>query len=118
MPMTPTPGNLMSKWLERQLPVDSVRWLNARREELRSGFTDRALHITLGMIPRRLGKTDLVPDVSDPLPRARPVRTGIPSAGALPTRPESWCSSKRPAPVANRSPNALPTFAGLRMSES
>ena len=60
--MAPTPGELLSSWLERQLPPDSVQWLNGRREELRASFTDRALHITLGMIPRRLGKADLALD--------------------------------------------------------
>jgi hypothetical protein len=54
-----TPVELIAHWLERQLPSDSLKWLNGRRDELRSGFTDRALHITLGMIPRRLGKADL-----------------------------------------------------------
>ena len=63
--MTATPANLITNWLERQLPSDSVQWLNGRREELRSDFSARALHITLGMIPRRLGKADLVLNASD-----------------------------------------------------
>ncbi|GMQ76031.1 MAG: hypothetical protein BMS9Abin01_1294 [Gammaproteobacteria bacterium] len=63
--MTAIPADLIANWLERQLAPDSVRWLNGRREELRSDFSARALHITLGMIPRRIGKTDLVLDASD-----------------------------------------------------
>ena len=63
--MTTTPADLIANWLERQLPPDSVQWLNGRREELRSAFSARALHITLGMIPRRLGKADLVLEASD-----------------------------------------------------
>ena len=54
-----TPVELIARWLEGQLTPDSLKWLNGRRDELRSRFTDRALHITLGMIPRRLGKADL-----------------------------------------------------------
>ena len=42
-----------------------MQWLNGRREELRSDFSARALHITLGMIPRRLGKADLALGDSD-----------------------------------------------------
>ena len=63
--MKATPADLIANWLERQLPPDSVQWLDGRREELRSDFGARALHITLGMIPRRLGKVDLVLDESD-----------------------------------------------------
>ena len=63
--MTATPADLIANWLEHQLPPGSVQWLNGRREELRSDFGARALHITLGMIPRRLGKADLVLDTSD-----------------------------------------------------
>ncbi|MEE9480289.1 MAG: EboA domain-containing protein [Kiloniellales bacterium] len=63
--MTATPVDLIANWLERQLAPDSAQWLNGRREELRSAFSARALHITLGMIPRRLGKADLVVGESD-----------------------------------------------------
>ena len=63
--MTATPAGLIANWLERQLPPDAVQWLNGRREELRSEFSTRALDITLGMIPRRLGKADLVLDEAD-----------------------------------------------------
>lgn len=60
-----TPVELIDRWLERQLPSDSLQWLRGRRDELRARFTDRALHITLGMIPRRLGKADLALDAAD-----------------------------------------------------
>ena len=62
--MSQAPVELLSSWLANQLPADSWQWLDGRREELRNGFTDRALHITLGMIPRRLGKADLVLDAA------------------------------------------------------
>ena len=63
--MTTTPAGLIANWLERQLAPDPVQWLNSRREALRSDFSARALDITLGMIPRRLGKSDLVLDEAD-----------------------------------------------------
>ena len=63
--MTAKPADLIANWLERQLKPDCLHWLNGRREELRSDFSVRSLHITLGMIPRRLGKVDLVVDESD-----------------------------------------------------
>lgn len=59
------PAELIGHWLERQLPSESLLWLTERREELRSSYTDRALHITLGLIPRRLGKGDLELDAAD-----------------------------------------------------
>lgn len=55
----PRPAELISLWLERQLPREPAPWLRGRRDELHASFTDRSLHITLGMIPRRLGKADL-----------------------------------------------------------
>jgi len=63
--MTATPADLIANWLERQLAPDPVHWLNGRREALHSDFNDRTLHITLGMIPRRLGKSDLLLNEAD-----------------------------------------------------
>ncbi len=57
--MTATPATLLQRWLERQLDDVARTWLAGRRDELQAAYTDRALHITLGMIPRRLGKADL-----------------------------------------------------------
>lgn len=37
-------------------------WLNTRRRTLKTDFSDKALHITLGMIPRKLGREDLQVD--------------------------------------------------------
>lgn len=70
-----TPAELIDRWLERQLPSTSLQWLSGRRDELRSAFTDRGLHITLGMIPRRLGKGDLELVATD-LVHAREAREG------------------------------------------
>ena len=50
---------LIHDWLAARLAPGAREWLDGRREELATRYTDRALHITLGMIPRRLGKDDL-----------------------------------------------------------
>ncbi len=63
--MADPPSKVIAGWLERQLAADAMQWLESRREELRERFTERALHITLGMIPRRLGKDDLALDDAD-----------------------------------------------------
>ena len=63
--MSATPADLIANWLERQLLPEPAQWLHGRREELHANFSARALHITLGMIPRRLGKVDLILDEGD-----------------------------------------------------
>jgi len=73
-------ADLVSAWLERQLAPEAAQWLEARRDELRGAFTDRSLHITLGMIPRRLGKDDLTLGEND-LDAAHEARRGWDPAG-------------------------------------
>lgn len=53
------PSDLIHEWLERRIPQDGLAWLDGQLEKLRGGGSDRDLIITLGMIPRRLGKDDL-----------------------------------------------------------
>lgn len=53
------PSQLLSDWLHQQLEPQALSWLTERREGLAQAYTDRALHITLGMAPRRVGKQDL-----------------------------------------------------------
>lgn len=60
--MTDSPSGLLQEWLQRQLPQDEFAWLEAQVERARGG-SDRELHIALGMVPRKLGKADLM--VSD-----------------------------------------------------
>lgn len=55
----PEPKELLSRWLSEQLEAPAYAWLDARRQALAEAYTDRALHITLGMAPRRVGKQDL-----------------------------------------------------------
>lgn len=69
------PIDLLDTWLKRQLSEAPWQWLSGRRAELAQTYTDRALHITLGMIPRRLGKQDLALS-SDDLEEAEAARPG------------------------------------------
>lgn len=50
---------IIAGWLETRLSAQALAWLNGQRESLRENYTDRTLHITLGLIPRRVGKDDL-----------------------------------------------------------
>jgi len=54
-----TAQELISGWLQSQLSPTACTWLAERRALLEADYTDRALHITLGFIPRKLGKADL-----------------------------------------------------------
>jgi hypothetical protein len=57
--MNKTPSELLKFWLQRQLPASAWQWLDAELGQLAQNPSDRQLSITLGMIPRRLGKADL-----------------------------------------------------------
>ena len=57
--MAETPGALLRAWLRRQLSDEAFDWLEERLERLAGLNSDRELHITLGLIPRKLGKADL-----------------------------------------------------------
>jgi len=69
------PKELLSSWLDEQLPPPARLWLADRRQELAGAYTDRALHITLGMAPRRVGKADLKLE-SQQLEQAHAARSG------------------------------------------
>ncbi len=45
--------------LKSSISDDCWSWLAGRRELLNNDYSDKALHITLGMIPRKLGREDL-----------------------------------------------------------
>jgi hypothetical protein len=49
----------------RQAEPEAWRWLEERLAALADGATERDLYITLGFIPRRLGKADLAVDARD-----------------------------------------------------
>ena len=70
----PAPSQLLSHWVEKQTPPEEWRWLTDR--VARGAATpDRDIFITLGLIPRRLGRADLALDQSD-LDAAEAARPG------------------------------------------
>lgn len=73
--MADAPINLLHRWLERQLPEASYRWFTGQLAELVEDPSERALHILLGLIPRRLGRDDLALDAED-LAAAAAARSG------------------------------------------
>jgi hypothetical protein len=52
------PVQLLSAWVKRQIPADQWQWL-AERASAGASTTDKDIFITLGLIPRRLGRADL-----------------------------------------------------------
>ena len=50
---------LIGRWLEERLPPDGCRWLDGRLAALERADSDRELHVTLGLVPRKLGRAEL-----------------------------------------------------------
>lgn len=73
--MSKTPTQILRLWLQQQLPTTAWRWLEAELAKLASDPSDRQLHITLGLIPRQLGKADLSLSADD-LDAAQQARSG------------------------------------------
>ncbi len=73
--MTEAPSDHIRAWLRRQLPEAAERWLGDQLDKLATDPSDRNLHIVLGMVPRRLGKTDLTLGPAE-LAAARAARPG------------------------------------------
>ncbi len=69
------PGKLIKLWLVRQLDKKRADWLAEKLENLEADPSDRNMAITLGMIPRTLGKDDLALSAED-LVEAQKARTG------------------------------------------
>jgi hypothetical protein len=59
MSKTPMPGELLRRWLDRQLPEAASAWLGAQLDGLAGKVRDRDLYLALGLVPRKLGKADL-----------------------------------------------------------
>ncbi len=70
--MTDGAAELLRAWVRRQVPEDVWAWLDGRLAE---AGDERDLYITLGLIPRRLGKVDLALDAAD-LAAAQAARDG------------------------------------------
>ena len=54
-----SPAALLAQWLERRLSAENYQWLSAQFNKIERANSDRDLHITLGLIPRKLGRDDL-----------------------------------------------------------
>ena len=57
--MSDAARTLLRDWLRRQLDAEQNAWLDAQLAALARDAPDSALDVTLGMIPRRLGKAEL-----------------------------------------------------------
>ena len=53
------PAELIAVWLTERLTTEQQLWLDDQLGKVLVANSDRALHIALGMIPRKLGRTDL-----------------------------------------------------------
>jgi len=70
-----TAADLIATWLAERLTAEQQLWLDTQLEKVLLANSDRDLHITLGMIPRKLGRVDL--DLSnDQLAAADNARVG------------------------------------------
>lgn len=78
--MSDQPGELITAWLTRQLDGATSEWLAGQLAKLEADPSDRNLAITLGMIPRKLGKGDLQLS-GDDLAAAKSARDGWDPSG-------------------------------------
>lgn len=60
--MNLSPSDLLRVWLNKRLSDEDRAWLSSRLSLVTQSNSERDLHITLGMIPRKLGRYDLAPD--------------------------------------------------------
>ncbi len=58
MSETFSPEGLLSQWLQRQTSAEAFQWLQEQRQKIETGNT-RALFLSFGMVPRKIGKSDL-----------------------------------------------------------
>ena len=64
----PDPAALVSflwRLLERVLPPAGLQWLDGEIERQRAGFDERRLAMAVGMVGRKVGRTDLAPSSED-----------------------------------------------------
>jgi hypothetical protein len=54
-----TPAELLQRWLTERASHENCDWLQAQLDKVLRANSDRDLHITLGMIPRKFGRDDL-----------------------------------------------------------
>jgi len=54
-----SPADLMAQWLQARLSAGQYHWLDSQLQKVLAANTERDLHITLGLIPRKLIRDDL-----------------------------------------------------------
>ncbi len=52
-------GSLLHSWLQQRLDPEHSAWLDVQLDKILTANSDRELHITLGLIPRKFGRSDL-----------------------------------------------------------
>lgn len=55
---------LLRQWLQLSLKSEAMQWLNAEIDRARSKIDERRLPMTLGLVGRKVGRTDLALDTS------------------------------------------------------
>ncbi|MBT3703701.1 MAG: EboA domain-containing protein [Alphaproteobacteria bacterium] len=58
------PLELMQEWLQKQLPDEAFHWLTDSAAAL-DGAADRDLYLAVSLVPRKLGKADLILTAAD-----------------------------------------------------
>jgi hypothetical protein len=53
-------AELLHRWLNRQLADGAARWLHDKLGELREHPSDRTFFVAIGLVPRKVGKDDLL----------------------------------------------------------
>jgi hypothetical protein len=91
-------GDLLRQWLGRTLQPDAAQWLDAEIERQSCAVDERKLGIALGLVGRRIGRSELSLSAAD-LTAAQTLRRGW--------RPDAWT-----ADVAARVALTLATWSG------
>ena len=60
-----SPLELLRQWLEHQLPPASWAWFAEKMTAMEGGTTDRDLYLAISLIPRNIGKDDLILTTKD-----------------------------------------------------
>lgn len=63
--MTGKAAELLRQWLNNRLTAEQSVWFETQLQKIELSNSDRELHITLGMIPRKLGRADLSPNAAE-----------------------------------------------------
>src|SRR5215472_10696825 len=73
-PTSAEPASIMAlllRWLSRQLAPEAMGWLAAELERQRTTIDARRLALSLGLVGRKVGRTDLILDPDNELAAQR-----------------------------------------------